>query len=323
VVPYPSTAWFLCFGARKAAQQKTSVSHLETTLFPSLTFWSPSDPVSQQRHVFWQSGEGHLQDLEHAIVTSVNTPRKIFGGRHFVVPYVNTNREYQPAQLIRQQQEEFFAHRNYSLVSFMSAKISGNGQMRQEFMNRSQELIGDTLGGLPVHVSDMDQGRKLQSEQETLQKYRQSIFCPFFRGDSPNQKRFFDVIMSGCIPVAMTYKWSDEKGRDATSYFAPGVPISTYLPFAKGSFAGRPEMGIDYSELVVEIDAECGLECMQPSLEALLSDTAALRTKQKALVKYAKVFSFGLEENAFEYVDAVTALMVYARHEAMAKTKML
>jgi hypothetical protein len=33
--------------------------------------------------------------------------------------------------------------------------------------------------------------------------------------------------------------------------------------------------------------------------------------------------SFGLEENAFEYVDAVTALMVYARHEAMAKTKML
>jgi hypothetical protein len=157
VVPYPSTAWFLCFGARKAAQQKTSVSHLETTLFPSLTFWSPSDPVSQQRHVFWQSGEGHLQDLEHAIVTSVNTPRKKFGGRHFVVPYVNTNREYQPAQLIRQQQEAFFAHRNYSLVSFMSAKISGNGQMRQEFMNRSQELIGDTLGGLPVHVSDMDQ----------------------------------------------------------------------------------------------------------------------------------------------------------------------
>ena len=59
---------------------------------------------------------------------------------------------------------------------------------------------------------------------------------------------------------------------------------------------------------------------MKPTLEALLKDQEALQSKQKALTKYAKLFSYGLEENAFQYVDTVAAFLVHARHEVMAKT---
>jgi hypothetical protein len=58
-----------------------------------------------------------------------------------------------------------------------------------------------------------------------------------------------------------------------------------YLPFAKGSFEGEPDMGIDYSQLVVEVDgASCGLACMRPILEALMKNLEELRRKQKAVV---------------------------------------
>ncbi|KAL3902482.1 MAG: hypothetical protein SGILL_010807, partial [Bacillariaceae sp.] len=272
VVSYPSTGWFYCYVPRmKMAQAKTSIKDLTSTLFPFLTFWNDSDASSQQRHLFFQANEGNLQALPDSLVAAMKPHRRYSGGKDVTIPYVNTNREYQPPMLMQQfEDNKFFANKNYSLVSVMNTKISGNGQLRYEFMNRSQELIGDALGGLPVHIADFSNNRrKMIGEQETLRMYRNSIFCPFFRGDSPNQKRIFDVIMSGCIPVAMTHHWLDEKtGMNLTSYFATGNPLSSFMPFAKGTFSGYPNMGIDYRELVVEVDAECGLECMKPTLEA-------------------------------------------------------
>ena len=80
-------------------------------------------------------------------------------------------------------------------------------------------------------------------------------------------------------------------------------------------------MGIDYSELFVEIDAkECGsggVDCIPTVLEKLLNDTAALRKKQYTLAKYARLFSFGMQDNAFQHVDAMSALLVVGRHHVM------
>ena len=163
---------------------------------------------------------------------------------------------------------------------------------------------------------------KLVGEEHAMQLYRDSIFCPFFRGDRPAQKRVFDTILSGCIPVALAHHY--EKDNDnKTSYFANGAcPTSKVYPWAKGSFGEKyPHMGIDYSELFVEIDAkECGsggVDCIPTVLEKLLNDTAALRKKQYTLAKYARLFSFGMQDNAFQHVDAMSALLVVGRHHVM------
>ena len=154
-----------------------------------------------------------------------------------------------------------------------------------------------------------------------MRLYRDSVFCPCFRGDRPATRRIFDAMLSGCIPVVLAHR-DDGRGAAATSYFArgPGITNADVYPWARGSFGdAHPGMGIDYSELVVEVPAECGVDCIPPVLEGLLlNDTAALRRKQRNLARYARLFSFGMGKGrAFERVDAMSALLVAARHHAM------
>lgn len=75
-------------------------------------------------------------------------------------------------------------------------------------------------------------------------------------------------------------------------------------------------MGIDYSKLVVEInETDCGeMDCLPGKLEKWLSDPEALRQKQLDIAKYARLFSYGLQDKAFKYADAMSALLVRARH---------
>ena len=86
---------------------------------------------------------------------------------------------------------------------------------------------------------------------------------------------------------------------------------------AKGSFGEKfKEMGIDYSKLVVEInESECGeMDCLTGKLENWLNDPKALRQKQLEIAKYARLFSYGMQQNALKYADAMSALLVRARH---------
>ncbi len=75
-------------------------------------------------------------------------------------------------------------------------------------------------------------------------------------------------------------------------------------------------MGIDYSKLVVEInETDCSeMDCLPGQLENWLNDPEALRQKQLEIAKYARLFSYGLQQNAFKYTDAMSALLVRARH---------
>jgi hypothetical protein len=324
VVPFATSTFFFCHGGMKKAKTITSLEALEQNLLRKLQFWN----ASKESHLFFQSVKGDLHKLQEPIVASVNNPGQPNGGKHFIMPYVNTHSHYQPAMLLDLQEEktfdDVFGKKKYSMAAVLSTKISGKGIIRQQFVNRSEELFGAEIGGLPINIRNLQEGskprRKFSNEQEVMSLYRHSIFCPSLRGDSPDQKRFFDAILSGCLPVVLTYRFhseSDPDGVNLTSYFGPNVPLKNYLPFAKGSFEGEPDMGIDYSQLVVEVDGACGLACMKPTLEALMKNPEELRRKQKAVARYARLFSVGLEDNAWKYVDAVTALLVHARHEIM------
>ena len=278
----------------------------------------------------------HLHDHLFLSVKNDRTPLSVdrspsYRAGQLVVPYANTNAEYQPDKLISSmnadQLDRFYSAKRYALAAVFSKTISGNGYARLAFAEKADTYFGNgtilhkngTLGGMPVEIIVIREKRKMVGEAHTMQLYRDSVFCPVFRGDTPDQKRFFDAILSGCIPVVMAHYWKEGNDeRNSTSYFAPatGTTLSEVYPWAKGSFGEKyPDMGIDYSQLVIEInEQDCGMDCLPNTLERWLKDPIALREKQKVLAKFAPLFSFGMKDNAFNHVDAMSALMIRARH---------
>ena len=99
------------------------------------------------------------------------------GGKgQLVVPYVNTNAEYQPDQLMfsmnSDELDQFFSAKKYALAAVLSKKISGNGYARQQFVDKADNFFGNgtiesnngTLGGMPVHIRVMQHKRKVSTE---------------------------------------------------------------------------------------------------------------------------------------------------------------
>jgi len=79
--------------------------------------------------------------------------------------------------------------------------------------------------------------------------YKHSVFCPVLPGDSPPQKRFFDVIIMGCIPVVLAFE-TDMTSQSKTSWHSPGgFPVEFSYPFAKHSNSIGTESEIDYDSL--------------------------------------------------------------------------
>jgi hypothetical protein len=195
----------------------------------------------------------------------------------------------------------------------MSAEIKGNGWARVAFFQAIETLENYTIAGMPILVSGISKSRTMVGEADIQQAYRESIFCPCLRGDEPPQKRFFDALLSGCIPVVLDHPSSELPHR---SYFASNAHSNriTY-PLAKGSFANDTEMGIDYSELVVAINETCNFNCMMPILEDLIvNHPDIIREKQENIARYASLFSYGMEENGMQFPDAILGMLVQVRH---------
>lgn len=320
VVPFPQISDGRCVMAKKGPRQ-VAIKQQETKKL-----------LSDRLKIFVDDNQMHLHDHLFLFMSDQSLTVDRLPSYHpgqLVVPYVNTNAEYQPDKLISNMNpvelDRFFSEKRYALAAVFAAKISGNGYARKEFAEKADSYFGNgtllhnngTLAGMPVEIIVIQERRKMVGEAHTMQLYRESIFCPSFRGDTPDQKRFFDAILSGCIPVVMAHYWNDDD-KNKTSYFAPAknAALSNVYPWAKGSFGQKyPNMGIDYSELVIEInEKDCGLDCLPTTLERWLKDPAALREKQKQLAKFARLFSFGMKDNAFQYVDAMAALLVRTRH---------
>ena len=75
-------------------------------------------------------------------------------------------------------------------------------------------------------------------------------------------------------------------------------------------------MGIDYSDIVVEIDSKkCGVECIPTILgDLLMKNPDVLRKKQEYLAHVATLLTYGMEDNSLQYVDSISALLVMAKH---------
>lgn len=137
--------------------------------------------------------------------------------------------------------------------------------------------------------------------------YEESIFCPTLPGDTPTQKRFFDVILMGCIPVVMSFSTAEGQ-PDARSWHNPGGEyMENSYPWAKGSGSIDPEHEIDYRSFVVEIKDD--VTNIRPTIEALLKNYTEIRRLQLNLMKYAPYFSYGMGTDSHKHPDAFSQIM--------------
>lgn len=204
------------------------------------------------------------------------------------MPPPNTEPMYQPSALLQvdwTKPRKIAAFFHVGLVS----KIRKQGF----------KLLQDAgeIGGLPVEVHEIQGHRKFSlSVQETWKKYGESYFCPILEGDLPYQKRFYDVILAGCLPVVVAFPSRGDNPH--RSWWRPnwlGYDITHPFP----SY-------IDYSEFVVQLDT---IEDIVPTLSALIQDKAKIQKMQRALGKAAPKLVYGLDDDFDAPGDAFDGIL--------------
>ena len=127
--------------------------------------------------------------------------------------------------------------------------------------------------------------------QENWRKYRSAVFCPVIKGDTPYQKRFYDVIASGCIPVVT------ENG---------GMPLKANHPFAaRPGKRGVPGFSINYGDFVVWTSSRT----IAGDLAALLADPEKLAAKQRSLKRAALSLVYDVGRDGHSETDAFAGLL--------------
>lgn len=244
-----------------------------------------------------------------------------FKSANLIVPYLNNLPSFQPSAVRGRGRDWWTRPRAYAAAYFFGLS---NSRMRDSprvqrrwFMEEVQRNWPPDLGGLPYAIRAIARGQATPSRIFT-HVYKDSVFCPCLPGDTPPQKRFFDVILMGCIPVVLAF---DTSGGSGVSWHKPGgTPVEDAYPWIAGSNSTRDE--IDYRAFVVEVTG--GVGRVRPVLEDLLRDHAEIRRRQLALMEHAPYFSYGVGTDAHKHPDAFSRILeslVLSRGRSSAETR--
>eukprot|EP01084_Bolivina_argentea_P286467 491410_1 len=164
---------------------------------------------------------------------------------HIVIPSANVEPLYQRIEGNKSNNNTIDSW--YDLVNkkhFITVSMGLVNHIRKKVFNvlvrHKNELIKD---GELSEISNNIQGIKARKRhsafppQQTFDQYTKSIFCPILEGDLPGQKRFYDVIVSGCLPVLLQ--------MNNSKYWYGKVSINEIYPFNDI---------IKYDEFIINID---------------------------------------------------------------------
>lgn len=340
VVSYPHWSKCLCAKDFRSANTLCShkLSHIQTNVVQHLVHLNATNA---NRHLWLLGVDWGLvgpklaKSTIQASLSLGPAQRCLFVGNtsrpcgHLVNPYLNTAPEYQPNILFHQpwwyqpekgqEQEE----RPYAMATVMGFRRGLD--MRRQFLTTHKALLGNDIGGKPYYVGSLD-GATPQllhkggnASSTTTDSYRKSLFCPILPGDGPPQKRFFDAILNGCIPVLPMWWSLDRHNEYQSAWKEYGASIQKTYPYHIGTYFGDDTVGIDYrNDLFVTFNGTCGLACLKGAMEQAMANQTNLHRLQTNLRKYAQLFTYGLEENRYQSVDAFTALLVGLRHYVIA-----
>jgi hypothetical protein len=271
---------------------------------------------NEKKHIFINTMEvwhAHTE-LRNAPLSLTHGPRLNEGGHHIVIPYLSDDPSFQPSAVIKRGKQWWLRPRELSLAYFFGSE---NRNMIQNFRKYRQLFLEEVrvnwtspyLGkNLPYFVESLG-SHQLHSKNGLgyfSAIYKHSIFCPVLPGDSPPQKRFFDVIIMGCIPVVLAFE-TDMASQSNTSWHAPhGYPVESSYPFAKQSNSISKENEIDYDSFVVKIK-EVGE--MRETLEVLLRNRTEIQRLQLNLMNNAQYFLYGMGSDSHLYEDAFAKIL--------------
>ncbi|KAL9179807.1 hypothetical protein ACHAXT_007777 [Thalassiosira profunda] len=236
-----------------------------------------------------------------------------------VVPYLNDQRAFQPSAILSRSKEWWVRPRKYSLVYFFGSSTNKNMRgnspryYRTYFIEEVQRNWNTTrlLGGLPYVVKSMKQlnvNFASANRQFFGKMYGMAQFCLVLPGDSPSQKRFFDAILSGCIPVVLSFE-SSMAGLAGRSWHIPdGHPVYDVYPWATGSNSTYKHFEIDYPSFVVEVYG--GVGNIKSAIESVVANQTDVRRRQLQLMRYAPAFAYGVGTDAHAHDNDAFARII-------------
>eukprot|EP01082_Thalassiosira_pseudonana_P015880 g13945.t1 g13945 contig9:793464-795238(+) len=295
---------------------QVSESEIQRNVLDKLSYYKGNE----KKHLFVNSMEIWLAHpiLRHAPLSLSMGPRLLSeDGHQIVVPYLNDQSAFQPSFIQKRTSQWWTRPRKYSVVYYFG---SSNKRMRnsarvyrQQFLEevRSTWTLSPYVGDLPYVVQTLEKDNSPSSEFFT-EMYSGSVFCPTLPGDAPSQKRFFDVILVGCLPVVLSFD-TEMPSVSKKSWHSPnGFPIEDSYPWIKGSSSIQQEHEIDYESFVVQVEG--GVENVKPVLETLLKNSTEIERRQVLMMKYASYFSYGMGTDSHVYEDAFAKTLQSIRY---------
>jgi hypothetical protein len=222
---------------------------------------------------------------------------------NFIMPYMNTHPWMQP-NIIRSRPADWWTRpRKYSFSFVFGTRNRRTTTDPRIYRREFQQILNQTgngsLAGLP-YILISDPGRITPEEMFTF--YQDSTFCPCLPGDTVTQKRFFDVILSGCIPVVLKFR---HPAYDSWHPFERSK-IDNTVPFAHPLQYG-PDLLINYSTFVVQADSPKDLS---QTMANIIMNPEELRRRQTAMARVAPILTYGLgPQNSHRYEDAFSMLL--------------
>jgi Exostosin family len=292
----------------------------------NLTYW---DTNTRGRHLFFTvAGFSHTKKVlrRTALLALTSGPRIHNSPKgHIIIPQFNDHPRFQPSRIRADDDEWWTRKRNYAFVSYYGEsnpnmkKLSGRKLRRWFRQDIERHVItqqNSTFGGLPFVMRHTYEGGDVvtESEVDIYDKYADSIFCPVFPGDNSWQRRFFDVILSGCLPIFLY--WNTTQG---TTWFVPpsmdrlSPTIEKAYPFVKGLFSGI-DLAVDYDSFVIQCPGNEGdlsnfSSLRETMLRMLEQEPEEIRQRQLQMKKYALAFTFGLGNDAHRYNDVFSRII--------------
>jgi Exostosin family len=231
-------------------------------------------------------------------------------------------------------------------VTTMSTSIEIRNVTGSKLSLRTTTTNTPTIAGMPFiarnHIDDED-------IEKLYKLYRKSILCPVLPGDMPWQRRFFDVMACGCLPLVVSFPLSgnsvrqqrrrqsgssDSDSANRTSWYTPEGggkhvwSVEESYPFVKSVYvpgfapvddddderADEEQFGVDYRSFVVECPGnithpEDMSHIVRDCIEPFLLNPIEISRRQRSLRRAVISTLYGVGDESHRYNDAFSHLV--------------
>jgi len=283
------------------------------------------NPDTRGRHLFLATGgpcDVPVDVQAQALVVSLGPqymPRQQHG-QSFVsglvlVPYLNAEPQLQPGHWL---EPPAASRTTWALLAFGATNWFRRA-LRRQFAAAAAGRRARNETGRAVVVLDFARGEYAPGHLSAarpigrrgwnltpgglLDEMSTSRFCIVPPGDTPKAKRFFDAILTLCVPVVVAFPTSLGSGTSWWTY--DGTPVEWSLPFA--------EDWVDYTRAVVAIPADAVLSgTAVKHLEAVPESTYIARMAYLRQIRTRMLFDYGgMERDAFSLVAERLASLLH------------